>query len=250
MNDDRISQDLHQQAEGITLTPADPAGAMRRGTRRRTRRRVGLLGSVAVVGVLATSIAVRDGSDDQKLDLANGATASASTFDWSVVTPQSGLAWGGDTVLLADGSVYGISTAPGPVPTGRRAAAPVDALPLDRRCRVVAGLACPTASARRTWPARATRSTASAPRRPAASSLSASSDGAGSWSVERPPERCGRPQSPATPGRSPSARSSWRPRTPPTSSSASPPARTSTSAVVPARVHRRHATCGSGTTPG
>ena len=87
---------------------------MRRGTRRRTRRRVGLLGSVAVVGVLATSIAVRDGSDDQTLDLANGATASASTFDWSTVTPETGLAWGSDTVLLSDGSVYSVSTAPGP----------------------------------------------------------------------------------------------------------------------------------------
>lgn len=114
MNDDRLSQLLRQQADGIPLTPADPAGAKRRGTRRRTRRRVGLLGSVAVVGVLATSFAVRDPGRDQQVDLANGASASASTFDWSVVTPRSGLAWGGDTVLLADGSVYGISTAPGP----------------------------------------------------------------------------------------------------------------------------------------
>ena len=48
VNDDRISRYLHQQAEGIALTPADPAGAMRRGTRRRTRRRAGLVGSVAV----------------------------------------------------------------------------------------------------------------------------------------------------------------------------------------------------------
>ena len=114
MNDDRISRYLHDQAEGIVLAPADPAGAMRRGGRRRARRRAGLLGSVAVLGVVATSVAVYDGGDDQQLQSSLGASASASTYDWSSVTPRSGLGYGGHTAQLADGTVYSISTAPGP----------------------------------------------------------------------------------------------------------------------------------------
>jgi hypothetical protein len=115
VNDDRISRYLHEQAEGIALPPADPEGAMRRGARRKTRRRVALLGSVAVVGLLATSVAIRSGDDGgQEVHVAAAPDAAASSFHWSVVTPKVGLAYGGDSAQLADGSVYSISTAPGP----------------------------------------------------------------------------------------------------------------------------------------
>jgi hypothetical protein len=115
VNDDRISRALHQQADAITLTPADPTGTMRRGNRRRTRRRAGLAGAVAVVGVLATTVAVRD-SGDQQLQLGSAANAAASTYQWSVVSPRVGLGYGGypgTTAQLADGSIYSISTTPG-----------------------------------------------------------------------------------------------------------------------------------------
>jgi hypothetical protein len=116
VNDDRISRHLHDQADAITLSPPDPAGAMRRGTRRRTRRRVGLAGAVAVAGVLATSVAVRDGGSDQQLQLGASGSASASSYQWSVVDPHVGLGYDwfdGGSAQLADGSIYSISTEPG-----------------------------------------------------------------------------------------------------------------------------------------
>ena len=113
MNDDRISRYLNQQADGIALSSADPADVMRRGGRRRTRRRAALVGSVAAVGLLATSVAVRDSGNGQEVR-SLGASATASTYDWSTVTPASGLGYGSHSAQLADGSVYSISTAPGP----------------------------------------------------------------------------------------------------------------------------------------
>jgi hypothetical protein len=112
VNDDRIGRYLSDQAEGIALIPADPDNVMRRGSRRRTRRRTAFVGSLAVVAVLTTSVALRDGADDQKVD--NGYAApdvSASTFDWSIVNPQSGLAYASSSVQLG-GSIYSLSTAP------------------------------------------------------------------------------------------------------------------------------------------
>jgi hypothetical protein len=117
VNDDRISRHLHAQADAIDLPPADPAAAMRRGQRRRTRRRVGLAGAVAVAGVLATTVAVRDtGGRHQELQLGSASSTSASSFEWSVVDPRVGLGYdwfSGGVAALADGSVYSISTAPG-----------------------------------------------------------------------------------------------------------------------------------------
>jgi hypothetical protein len=116
VNDDRISRYLNQQADGIALAPADPADVMRRGGRRRARRRAGLVGAVAALGLVATSVAVHDSGSDQKVTSVLG-SATASTFDWSTVTPQSGLGYGNHTAQLADGSVYSLSTAPGTVST-------------------------------------------------------------------------------------------------------------------------------------
>jgi hypothetical protein len=114
VNDDRISRALHQQADTITLPPPDPTGTMRRGTRRRTRRRAGLAGAVAVAGILATTVAVRSTDDPQQQLTLGSPSAVASTYQWSEVTPKTGLAWNGHTAQLADGSIYSISTAPGP----------------------------------------------------------------------------------------------------------------------------------------
>ena len=112
MNDDRISRYLADQAEGITLPPADPEGVIRRGARRRTRRRSALVGSLAVVAVLATAVALRDGSDDQRVEQGFLAPEVVpSPFEWSTVSPETGLAWSSSSVQL-DGVVYSLSTAP------------------------------------------------------------------------------------------------------------------------------------------
>jgi hypothetical protein len=115
-DDDRLSRYLSDQAEGITLGAGDPNEVMRRGTRRRTRRRGALVGGVAVIGLLATSVVLRDGGDDQKVDVTLATPdVSASTYDWSTLSPDAGLGYAGSQAQLADGSLYGLSTAPGPV---------------------------------------------------------------------------------------------------------------------------------------
>jgi hypothetical protein len=112
VNDDRISRYLADQAEGITLTPADPDGVMRRGARRRTHRRTALVGSLAIVAVLGTTVALRDGSDDQKVSVDySNPDVVPSGFEWSTVTPGTGLAWSSSSVQLG-GAVYSLSTAP------------------------------------------------------------------------------------------------------------------------------------------
>jgi hypothetical protein len=115
VNDDRISRHLHAQAETIVLPPADPTGTMRRGSRRRTRRRAGLAGAVAVAGILATTVAVRSTDDPQQQLTLGSPSAAASTYDWSVVTPKVGLGYGSlaQGAQTADGTVYSISTSPG-----------------------------------------------------------------------------------------------------------------------------------------
>ena len=115
MNDDRIGRYLADQAEGIALTPADPDAVMRRGSRRRTRRRSAFVGTLAVVAVLTTTVALRDGSDDQQVKVDyESPEVSASTFDWSLVTPRAGLAYASSSVQLG-GSIYSLSTAPATV---------------------------------------------------------------------------------------------------------------------------------------
>ena len=111
--DDRLSRYLAEQAEGIALAPADPSAVMRRGARRRARRRAGFAGGLAVAGVLAATLAVRDPGSDQQLEFRAGADVAASSYDWSTVEPANGLAYGDRTAQLDDGTIYGISTAPG-----------------------------------------------------------------------------------------------------------------------------------------
>ena len=113
-HDDRLTRYLSDQAEGIALPPADPASVMRRGSRRRARRRAGFVGGLAVVAVLGATLAVRDPGSDQQVDVAPAANVAVSSYDWDTVVPRSGLGFGERTAQLADGSLFGISTAPGP----------------------------------------------------------------------------------------------------------------------------------------
>ena len=111
-DDDRLSRHLAASADAITLTPADPAAAVRRGTRRRNRRRAAI-GGVAAVAVAATTFSVLDRQPTPvDSDLA-AAGVVASPFDWTVVEPATGLGYS-RSATLADGSLYSLSTAPGP----------------------------------------------------------------------------------------------------------------------------------------
>lgn len=114
-DDDRIDRYLSDRAESLTLTPGDPSAVMRRGARRRLRRRGALVGGVAVLALVATTVVVDRGGSDQKVQITASPQATASTFDWSTVRPDSGLGYSGAQAQLASGAVYGLSTAPGPV---------------------------------------------------------------------------------------------------------------------------------------
>lgn len=112
-NDDRLDRFLTDQANAISLPPADLAGVARRGARRRSRRRGAVVASVIVLTALAVSVAVvdREGTDANvsNYDLAD---ASPSTYDWTVLDPESGLGYSSSSATLDDGSIYSLSTAP------------------------------------------------------------------------------------------------------------------------------------------
>lgn len=112
-DDDRLARYLADQASALTLSPADPAAAVQRGNRRRNRRR-GAIAGVAVLAVAAAMVSVIDrGEPDTKVDSNLASSVVASPLDWTVVTPEVGLGYSRATALLA-GSVYSLSTAPGP----------------------------------------------------------------------------------------------------------------------------------------
>ncbi len=111
-DDDRLSRHLAASASAIILTPADPAGAVRRGTRRRNRRRAALGGVVAVALAATTFSAFDRQPAPADSDLA-AAGVVATPFDWTVVEPEAGLGYS-RSATLADGSIYSLSSAPGP----------------------------------------------------------------------------------------------------------------------------------------
>jgi hypothetical protein len=111
-DDDRLSRHLAASANAITLTPADPADAVRRGTRRRNRRRAAI-GGVAAIAVAATTFSVLERQPAPQDDDLAAAGVVATPLDWTVVEPGSGLGYS-RAAALADGTIYSLSTAPGP----------------------------------------------------------------------------------------------------------------------------------------
>ena len=114
MNDDRLQRYLSSQSDAIHLEPANADAVMRRGNRRRNQKRGGVLAAVAVLGVLGTSLIIRDNDADQSVESDLASAVVPSNLDWTVVQPQVGLGYGSSSVNLADGTLYALSTAPGP----------------------------------------------------------------------------------------------------------------------------------------
>ncbi|MGH9273087.1 MAG: hypothetical protein ACRDZU_00445 [Acidimicrobiales bacterium] len=112
-DDDRLTRYLADQASALTLSPADPAAVVRRGSRRRNRRRAGIAGVAALaVGVASFSVITRD-EPDATVDSGLAAAVVASPLDWTVISPEVGLGYSRATTVV-DGSIYSLSTAPGP----------------------------------------------------------------------------------------------------------------------------------------
>lgn len=116
MTDDRISRYLHDQAGAIELRPSTPASVVHRARRRRRVRRTTVVAAAVVTLGTSTVVATR-GNDDPAEVAAQSAAVTPSTLDWSVVEATSGLAADhfGGSVVAADGAVYSLSTAPGPL---------------------------------------------------------------------------------------------------------------------------------------
>ena len=120
MTHDRISDYLHARAAAIELPPASSATVVRRARRRRARRGAAL--GVAVIVVVASGVAVTrgDGGDSPEVSVASTAVVPTA-LDWSVVQPTTGLGTLVPPIYAStdDGTVYGLSTAPGvPDPAG------------------------------------------------------------------------------------------------------------------------------------
>jgi hypothetical protein len=112
-DDDRLERHLADQASALTLSPEDPAAAIRRGTRRRNRRR-GAIAGVAALAVGAATFSVIDrGEPDPTVESNLSAEVVASPLDWTVVAPPVGLGYSRATTLVG-GSIYSLSTEPGP----------------------------------------------------------------------------------------------------------------------------------------
>jgi hypothetical protein len=112
-DDDRLHRYLTDRAEGLTLAPGNADAVMRRANRRRLRRRGVVLVSALAIGTIGTTALLRHGDDSQQLHSLGSSTATPSTYHWSTVQPGHGLAFSGSQAQLPDGSVYGLSTAPG-----------------------------------------------------------------------------------------------------------------------------------------
>jgi hypothetical protein len=110
---DQLQRALVRQADAISLPAADPDAVVRRGSRRRARRRAAIAGiAVLAIGAMSVSV-VQRGDKDATVESALAASVVASPFDWTVVSPESGLGYSASSAEL-DGAVYRLSTAPGP----------------------------------------------------------------------------------------------------------------------------------------
>lgn len=116
MNDDRLSRYLLDRAVDVDLGPGDVDAVVRRaGRRRRTRRGLAAAGVAATVAAAAVVI-VPGGDGDAPETVMGAPTVAESPFDWAVAESSSGLTTLLDSsaALTDDGSVYVLSTAPGP----------------------------------------------------------------------------------------------------------------------------------------
>lgn len=127
IDEQRLSRYLHDRARTVELRPSTPAAAVRRaGRRRRTRRATAVALATATLGT-STMLVTRGGGSPA--EVTTGApVVTPSPLEWALVEPSIGLSGfrGGATTAIADdGTVYALSTAPGPAPSDPGAPAPL-----------------------------------------------------------------------------------------------------------------------------
>ena len=112
-DDDRLQQYFSARATEIEVPSAGLATITRRGRRRRQRRTVAKVG--AVIGVLAiggAAVAQRGDGGGQGVT-SYGSSVVASPLQWTLVTPKVGIGSSVTSATTDDGTIYGLSTAPG-----------------------------------------------------------------------------------------------------------------------------------------
>jgi hypothetical protein len=118
-DDDRLAQYLADRAEAITIAPGDArAVAARAERRRRTHRAAGAFAATTVVVVGAVAV-FAGGAPKQSVNVGASPREARADHQWESVDVPDGLGWSSDTVSATDGSIYGLSTAPGPVDQGQ-----------------------------------------------------------------------------------------------------------------------------------
>jgi hypothetical protein len=112
----RLQRYLRAQAATLALPPGDPTAVVARAANRRRRRRV-VATSVTALALVAAAIGVQQlGGDDNgtgQLAAQPSTTVAANPLDWTVVQPHTGLGYSSSITVSDDGSIYGLSTAPG-----------------------------------------------------------------------------------------------------------------------------------------
>ena len=115
-DDDRLDLYFQSRADDLDVAASEPSVATSRAGRRRARRLSGL--AVAVVALTVGAVLASTGRDAQKIGVisprAGGQNKTASALNWTSVEVPSGLAWATASTVADDGSIYALSTAPGP----------------------------------------------------------------------------------------------------------------------------------------
>ena len=115
MNEDRsLDQYFHARAAGIDLPPREAATIAARARQRRHARRSMVVFGTAALVLIAMVAVVAGGSNSRSVDVASNTGGPAAPLKWTVVDVPAGLGWSAGTVASEDGSLYGLSTAPGP----------------------------------------------------------------------------------------------------------------------------------------
>jgi hypothetical protein len=110
----RFARYFQSQALTIELPAGDPSALATRAAARRRRRRAVFSGAAALA-LVAGAVTVQQvgGDDGAEVTSQADAAVAAAPLQWTSVTPVAGLLYSASSTVTADGTQYGLSTAPG-----------------------------------------------------------------------------------------------------------------------------------------
>jgi hypothetical protein len=115
-DDERLNRYFRSHADLLPVPDRDPAALTDSIAHRRTRRLISVTAAAAAVTVMAVAVVARP--QDAGTTSAVGGEAAlaepAPPLRWTAVDEPRGLGWAHRSVVAQDGSIYALSTAPGP----------------------------------------------------------------------------------------------------------------------------------------